>query len=181
MITPVLETDRLILRPIRKEDTNSIFDCWMKDEDVSRYMFWKASDDIKEAEGFVNFELGNIKNELWYRWIIELKSTNEIIGTCLIYYNDDEGEEHWDVSYNLGAKYWDKGYVTEAMQRVMLFAKNELTIKECITTYAKENSASGKVLEKLGFRFVQEESYICNGGEIETTGIRVKWNSDTKS
>lgn len=63
----------------------------------------------------------------------------------------------------------------------MSFGKNELTIKECITTYAKENSASGKVLEKLGFRFIQEESYICNGGEIETTGIRVMWKDDMKS
>lgn len=105
MITPILETDRLILRPIRKEDINPIFNCWMRDENVSRYMFWKATDDIKETEEFVNFELRNIQSDLWYRWIMELKSTSEIIGTSLIYYNDDEGEEHWDISYNLGVKY----------------------------------------------------------------------------
>ena len=147
----------------------------MKDENVSKYMWWKASDDIKEARDFVSFELGNIMSDLWYRWIIELKSTNEIIGTCLIFYNDEEGENHWDISYNLGVKYWGNGYITEAMKQVMLFAKEKLHTNECITTYAKANPASGRILEKLGFKFLHEEPYLCSNGEIETEGIRVVW------
>ncbi len=87
-----------------------IFSCWMPDKNVSRYMWWKASDDINEAKGFVEFELGNLENDKWNRWIIALKSTNEIIGTCLIFFNDDEG--HWDISYNLGKKFWSNGYMT---------------------------------------------------------------------
>ena len=35
------------------------------------------------------------------------KETDEIIGTCLIYFNDEEN--NWDISYNLGKKYWGKG------------------------------------------------------------------------
>ena len=60
MITPKLETDRLILREIHSDDTEAIFNCWMQDENVSRYMWWKASDDINEAKEFVEFELGNL-------------------------------------------------------------------------------------------------------------------------
>lgn len=85
MITPKLETDRLILREIHSDDTEAIFNCWMQDENVSRYMWWKASDDINEAKEFVKFELENLENDKWNRWIISLKSTNEIIGTCLIF------------------------------------------------------------------------------------------------
>lgn len=99
MITPKLETDRLILREIHSDDTEAIFNCWMQDENVSRYMQWKASNDINAAKEFVKFELENLENDKWNRWIISLKSTNEIIGTCLIFFNDDEG--HWDISYNL--------------------------------------------------------------------------------
>ena len=110
MITPKLETDRLILREIHSDDTEAIFNCWMQDENVSKYMWWKASDDINEAKGFVKFELGNLENDKWNRWIIVLKSTNEIIGTCLIFFNDEEG--HWDISYNLGKKFWSNGYMT---------------------------------------------------------------------
>ena len=53
MITPRIETERLILREVQKRDVKDIFDCWMQDEDVSRYMWWKASNDIAEAQEFV--------------------------------------------------------------------------------------------------------------------------------
>lgn len=48
-MTPDLETERLTLRTIRSENVVPIFGCWMRDQDVSRYMWWKASDDINEA------------------------------------------------------------------------------------------------------------------------------------
>ncbi len=168
MLTPKLETERLILRPIKKEDVDAIFNCWMQDEDVSRYMYWKATKDIKEVQNFVRFELSNLENNKWYRWIILMKQTDEIIGTCFIYYNDDE--ENWDISYNLGKKFWRKGYISEAMQRVMEYAINELTIKECIAIHAIENPESGRVIEKLGFEYEKEVPYECSGGIIKTVG-----------
>ena len=84
MSTPILHTKRLTLTPIKEKDVDAIFDCWMQDEDVSIYMCWKASDDIDDTREFVNYELENLCNEKWNRWIIELTVTGEIIGTCLI-------------------------------------------------------------------------------------------------
>jgi len=85
MITPRMETERLLLREIHEDDVDAIFSCWMQDEDVSRYMWWKASDDINDAKEFVDFELGNLENDQWNRWIIESKENKEILGTCLIF------------------------------------------------------------------------------------------------
>lgn len=175
MLTPRMETERLILREVQKDDVQEIFDCWMQDEDVSRYMWWKASDDIAEAQGFVEYELGHLENEKWNRWMILLKETQEIIGTCLVFYNDDDEENHWDISYNLGKKFWGKGYTTEAMQAAMAFAERELKWKECITTYAKVNQASANVLHKLGFKDEKEMSYECSGGELVTEGILCRY------
>ncbi|MGN0491236.1 GNAT family N-acetyltransferase [Ruminococcus sp.] len=170
-----IETDRLILREIQKSDVEAIFDCWMQDEDVSGYMWWKNSSDISKSQEFVEFELQQIANEKWQRWIIILKETEEIIGTCLIFYNDEDNENHWDISYNLGKKYWGKGYATEAMKAVMKFAQTELGMKECITTYAKVNSNSANVLHKLGFEDIKEISYECSGGDITTEGIMCRY------
>lgn len=168
MTTPQLATDRLNLREIRPEDVNEIYHCWMQDEEVSRYMYWKASSNIDDTKEFVEYELGNIENNQWYRWIITLKSTSEVIGTCLIFYNDEENS--WDISYNLGKKYWGKGYITEAMKTVMSYAENTLGIHEFIAIHAIENPASGRIIEKLGFRYEKDVPYECNGGEITTTG-----------
>lgn len=173
MITPKLETNRLILREIHLDDTEEIFNCWMQDEDVSKYMWWKASKDINETKDFVEFELGNLENEKWNRWMIVLKSTNEIIGTCLLFFNDDE--EHWDISYNLGKKFWGNGYVTEAMECVLKYAEEVMKIKEISTSYAVDNKVSGHVLQKLGFQIIKEIPYVCNGGDIVTTGIYCKY------
>jgi len=173
MVTPKLETERLILRQIKNADVDAIFNCWMQDEDISKYMYWKASKDRKEAQEFVQFELGNLENDKWNRWIILLKQTDEIIGTCLIYFNDEEN--NWDISYNLGKKYWGKGYITEAMQRVMEYAINELSIKECIASHAIENPESGRVIQKLGFCYEKEVPYECNGGEKNTVGKYYKF------
>ena len=178
MITPKLETERLILREIHPDDTEAVFNCWMQDENVSRYMWWKASNDRNEAERFVEFELGNLANDKWNRWIIVLKTTNEIIGTCLIFFNDEE--EHWDISYNLGKKFWGNGYVTEAMSAVMKYAVEEMKIKEVGTTYAIENPASGRVLQKLGFQFIKEVPYECDGGDIVTTGMYCRYKVELR-
>ena len=166
--TPRIETERLLLREIQIDDVNLIFDCWMQDEDVSRYMCWKASSDIEEAKEFVNYELNQIDNNQWKRWIIVLKETLDVIGTCLVYFNEDEN--NWDISYNLGKKYWGKGYISEAMKTVMNYAINELGMTECIAAHANENPVSGKVITKLGFSFEKEVPYECNGGEIHTIG-----------
>ena len=178
MRTPRIETKRLLLREIEETDVNDIFNCWMQDEDVSRYMCWKASNDRKDAKEFVEFELGNLDNAQWNRWIIVLQETREIIGTCLIFYNDEE--ENWDISYNLGKKYWGKGYVTEAMREVMKYAVDEMKIKECIAIHAVENPASGRVMEKLGFRHEKEVPYECNGGTIHTTGKYYRFQVEEK-
>ena len=166
-----LETERLLLREIQATDVYEIWNCWMRDEEVSRYMWWKASDDIADAEEFVHFELAQIDNEKWYRWIIILKETGKIIGTCLVFFNEDDTVPHWDISYNLGRAFWGKGYITEAMKEVMGFASRRLCMKECITTYAKVNAASANVLHKLGFKDIEEIPYECSGGEIITDGI----------
>ena len=173
--TQRLETGRLLLREIQETDVNEIFDCWMQDEDVSRYMCWKAGDDIEETKSFVQYELGQIENEKWYRWIIVLKETGRIIGTCLIFYNEEAGESHWDISYNLGKKYWGNGYITEAMKEVMRFAETVLGMEECITAYAKVNTNSANVLHKLGFIDETEIPYECSGGDMITEGILCRY------
>jgi len=80
----------------------------------------------------------------------------------------------WEIGYNLGKKYWGKGYTTEAMKQIISFAQEELGITEIVGRYAKENPASGKVMEKLGFRFEKEIPYECNNGTVLREGIQCR-------
>lgn len=169
MRTPVLETERLILRPFAKEDAQEVFECWESDPDVAKYMCWTSHNDINKTKQFIEFELGNIEKDDWYRWCLVEKSSGRIVGTCLIYY--DEEVKDYEVGYNLGKKYWGQGFTTEAMQEAIRFAKEELKIKELVGSHAKENPASGSVMRKLGFVYEKDCPYPCNDGTVMREGM----------
>lgn len=72
----------------------------------------------------------------------------------------------WEIGYNLGQRYWNKGYTTEAMQTILQFAKDTLGIKEIVGRHTKENTASEHVMKKLGFQYEKDIPYECNNGTV---------------
>lgn len=172
MKTPTLETDRLILRPFKEGDAIDVFECWESDPDVAKYMFWTSHNDIDKTKEWILFEIGQIEKHDWYRFAVVLKDTNELIGTALIYYEDEV--ECWEIGYNLGKKYWGMGYATEAMEEVIQFARTQLKLSQIVGRYAKENPASGNVMSKLGFQWEKDIPYECNDGMIMREGIQCR-------
>lgn len=172
MITPILESKRLMLRPFNIEDVEDVYNGWESDPEIAKYMFWTSHNDINKTREWINFELEQIEKDDWYRFALELKETGELIGTGLIYFEDEV--QGWEIGYNIGQKYWGNGYTTEAMKRVVLFAKNDLDIKQIVGRFAIENPASGNVMLKLGFQIEKEIPYQCNNGTITCEGIQCR-------
>lgn len=172
MKTPTLETDRLRLRPFRQEDSKAVFECWESDPEVAKYMFWTSHNNIEKTKEWIIFELGQIEKQDWYRFAVVLKNTDELIGTALIYYEKEI--ENWEIAYNLGKKYWGKGYATEAMQRVIEFAVSQLNLSEVVGRYAIENPKSGNVMKKLGFKYEKGIPYKCNNGAVMRQGVQCR-------
>lgn len=172
MNTPILETARLILRPFQQDDARDVFNTWESDPDVAKYMFWTSHNDIQKTRDWISFEIGQIEKDDWYRFAIVLKEPTALIGTALIYY--EEEVECWEVSYNLGKRYWGNGYMTEAMTEVITFASKALNLAELVGRYAKENPASGHVLKKLNFQYEKDILYPCNDGAMTREGVQCR-------
>jgi len=172
MRTPTLETDRLVLRPFKQDDALTVFECWERDPEVAKYMFWTSHNDIEKTKEWIAFELGQVEKDDWYRFAIVLKESNEVIGTALIYY--EEEVQGWEIGYKRGRKYWNKGYTTEAMKKVLEFGVEVLKLSEIIGRYAKENPSSGNVMKKLGFQYEKDIPYECNGGKVLREGIQCR-------
>lgn len=172
MKTPVLETARLTLRPFRQEEAQTVLDTWESDPDVAKYMFWTSHNDIERTKEWLAFETRQIEQPDWYRFAVEQKRTHELIGTALIYY--EEEVHSWEIGYNFGKRHWGQGYATEAMRCILDFAQRKLGVVEVVGRYAKDNPASGRVMEKLGFRYEKEISFPCNDGAVIRPGIQCR-------
>lgn len=61
-----------------------------------------------------------------------------------------------EVGYWIGKSFWNKGYVSEALQRVLKFGFEALNLNKIYASHFLHNPASGKVLEKNGFTFEAE-------------------------
>ncbi len=144
-----LETERLKLRRIRREDTQRIFDFWARDPEVTRYLTWQPHTSVEVTELVMDHWLAEYEKPDTYRYGIELKESGELIGMI-----DVVGYHHGNpvIGYCSGRPAWGHGYMTEALKAVceMLFDEGYPMIRiEAI----KENIGSNRVIQKAGFTF----------------------------
>ncbi len=85
--TPVLETERLILRPLTAEDAETAF-VWCSDERVNKFMPYNLYTDVSECVYWITEIIP--QDEVDYNWGIVLKENNLLIGSCSIGKNELE-------------------------------------------------------------------------------------------
>ncbi len=147
-----LETERLLLRRIREDDAEEMFDCITSSSAVARYVTWHAHTNISETVSFINFCMNDYKNLHCYRWGIELKETGSLVGMIdVVGYSEGEPE----IGYVLGEKYWGQGYMTEACLRVLEYLLFDENFKTIYAEAHVDNIGSNRVLEKCGFHFIK--------------------------
>lgn len=157
--TPVLETDRLILRPLTENDAQSVFS-WASDERVNRFMRYSLYQSIDEAFEWLN-EIIPSGNE--FNWGFVLKKNNILIGTGGIG-PDAKEKDAWGFGYNIAFDYWNQGYTTEATKKMIEFAHNECGVNKIVAEHAIDNIASGRVIEKCGLKYYADSEYTTFDG-----------------
>jgi ribosomal-protein-alanine N-acetyltransferase len=162
MITPILETERLILRPLKLSDVEAVYNNWTSDENVAKYMVWDVHKDINETKEWIECEVANLESDKNYTWGIVLKETEELIGSISLLYKEEIN--CYSLGYNIMKKYWGQGITTEAGREVINFGENELNQKKFYCRHANENIASMKVMTKLGFKYHAESEYDSFSG-----------------
>jgi len=80
------------------------------------------------------------------------------VGRCGLRNVTVEGRAEVEIAYAILPKYWGQGYATE-MARKALEVAQELGIEEIVIFTWVENSASLRVIEKLGLTFEKELDY----------------------
>ncbi|MCL2149609.1 MAG: GNAT family N-acetyltransferase [Dehalococcoidia bacterium] len=162
MITPIIETARLLLRPLKVADATLIYNNWASDPEVAKYMNWSLHQSIDDTIEWLSAEEKDIAAETNYTWGFVLKENQELFGSGGIRYNAEY--EMYELGYNIMKKYWNLGLTTEAAWAMIDFATQELGISSFLGRHATENPASGRIMEKLGFSFQREGQYTSFDG-----------------
>lgn len=173
MYTPILETKRLILRPLCVEDAPAVF-AWASDERVAKYMVYPKHKTIDTTLEWLRSI--DHSSDADYDFGFVEKTSGELIGSGGVYWETDR--QQWRVGYNLRYQSWGKGYATEAAQEMIRFAKADLNAVKIGSCHAVENTASGHVLEKCGLVFHHHSTYQKFDGSVTFRCREVLWTKD---
>lgn len=150
MITPTIETNRLILRGFR----NSDFEAYAKmcaDPEIMKYI--STGDILSREESWrsMAFMIGHWQLRKFGMWAVEEKETGQFVGRIGLF--NPEGWPNIEVAWTLVKKAWGKGYATEAANCSIEWGFKNTNAQELISLIIPENTASIKVSERIGQKF----------------------------
>lgn len=166
----VIETERLLLRPLTDNDAAEMFKNWTCDERVARYCRWHPHKDIQGTKQLLKMYQNQAENGFDFRWGIELKSNRELIGIIDVV-NLSSDKKTAEIGYNLAYDYWNNGYATEALSEVINYLF-ENDVDRIIGKHHIDNPASGRVMEKCGMRFVGLSKTQAKFGSDEQCDVK---------
>ncbi len=141
-----LETERLILRNARPEDADEFYEI----RNSPYVLQYNPMGSLSRERLAKQLEKDAVSEKALY---LERKEDKRVIGA--IYFSEDDLRyrmESLTLAYYLGEPYANRGYMTEALDRALEYAFKDLAVPLVAARVFSDNTASLRVLEKLGFR-----------------------------
>jgi ribosomal-protein-alanine N-acetyltransferase len=165
---PLLETERLRLRKMTRDDADEVF-FLRSDPGVMRYIDRIPALNVEDAISYIdNINSLQDKNEV-IMWAITLRPNNKLIGTVCLFKIERENYR-CQVGYILHPDFHRKGIMTVALNKVLGFGFNTLKFHSITADVNPANDASRMLLLSLGFK--QEayfrENFYFNGRFLDT-------------
>lgn len=182
---PTLQTHRLVLRKLRREDISLYYARLWSQEAVARYMLWQPHKTIEDSAASIEKVLKRYETGESCRFCIALKETDELIGIIDLLRFDEE-KKSCSFAYMLGADFWGKGYGTEAVKAAFGFAFETLGMESIAADHFAANPASGAVMRKAGMLWQRTipGCYEKNGQMHDAEEYRItrnQWNMQKDS
>lgn len=144
----ILETKDLILKPYEEKYALKAHENFFCQKETAKYMLWKPTEKVEEARERLERWCKNWK--LFY--LIHDKSTDEPIGFLGV--DEIEPNIYGHLGMCLGLEFKGKGYGYQILKTLIEYL-NLQNAKELHYSHFKENIASQKLAEKMGFKFIK--------------------------
>jgi ribosomal-protein-alanine N-acetyltransferase len=161
---PVLCTPRLVLRQLIPEDAAAVFEI-RGDYQVTRLNIGPAYTHLGQAAELIDSITAGYRQGIELRWGIALAGQPDwVIG--MVGYNEwNRRDRRGSVGYDLARDYWGLGIMPEALREALRFGFGRMGLNRVEADASAENTASSRVLEKLGFGLEgrQRQQYFDQG------------------
>ena len=150
------------MRQLSADDAQAFYEL-NNDPEVIRYTGDTAFQSVEHARTF----LENYNPYQLYgtgRMAVINKVNNCFLGWCGLKYTPETAE--YDIGFRFFRAFWNKGLATEAADACLQYGFQELKVKEIIGRAVKVNTASIRVLEKIGLSFRQTAGFHGMDGVI---------------
>jgi ribosomal-protein-alanine N-acetyltransferase len=165
---PILQTERLVLREIRRNDAAAFF-ALRTHPDTIKYSDRFPPESIEQIHAFIDYIAAGISANQTIAWAISFKGSDEFIGT--VNFHRTYPEHHRaEIGYQLFSDHWRKGIMSEAVHAAIDYGFNTMKLHSIEAQTNPHNEASIGLLKKAGF--VQEalfrENYYFDGKFLDT-------------
>ena len=148
---PELVTKRLQLRKFTFDDVPWMF-AYASDPHTTKYLTWNTHQKIRDSEEYIGYITQRYNWDQAGDWGIESKEAGHVIGSCGFNIVDNHNK-CGQIGYVLKREYWGQGIISEAIERVLDFAFQEIRLERVEALVVPENKASERVLQKTGMHY----------------------------
>ena len=160
-----IETERLVLKKLVDTDRErlvSLIGDFMVSKTLSNVPYPYTLNDADEWLKIVDNEEFNLNIFL---------NDGLIGGVGLTLAEDD----FYELGYWLGVEYWGQGYATESVMELLNYAKSNTPCEKFKANVFKENVASAKVLEKNGFKRVEDREVFSMSRQENVPSVNYEY------
>ncbi|MBO4876858.1 MAG: GNAT family N-acetyltransferase [Ruminococcus sp.] len=148
-----IKTERLILEPISQKHFLSTH-CFASDPANTRFMMYLPFADTEETQEFITEAAEEIKKEKPSYYEMAVMYGGVHIGTVSLYLSEDRTSS--EVGWIMDRQYQGQGFASEAASALIRYAADVLGIHHFSAHCDTENTASRRVMEKLGMELKSE-------------------------
>lgn len=157
----MIQTERLILRPWREADADSLFK-YAKDPDIGPVAGWPTHTSVEESREIILTVFAAPET-----YAVVLKETGEPVGCCGIMSSNslhtaDMKQKEAEIGYWIGKPYWGKGLIPEAVKALLSRCFDKMGLDAVWCGYYDGNVKSERVCEKSGFRYHHTNAHVIS-------------------
>lgn len=169
--TMLLETDRLVMRCITRDDAPFIYRL-LKEPSWLEFIGDKNINNENDAKKYIEMEYISMYQKYGFGlFIVETKDTNNPIGICGLMKRENLDDA--DLGYALLPEFWGKGFAFEAVMSVLKSAKDTHKLSRILALSKSSNRPSINLLNKAGFVFDRDLKLLEDEEKLHIYKLRL--------